>query len=70
PLAAKILAVADRLDTLMVRGDPPEYVRMNLKDALLKVRADAGTKLDGNVVDALLKAYRGGYLMAPQERIS
>jgi hypothetical protein len=70
PLAAKILSVADRLDTLMVRGDPPDYVRLGLKDALLKVRADSGTKLDGNVVDAVLKAYRGGYLMAPQERIS
>jgi HD-GYP domain-containing protein (c-di-GMP phosphodiesterase class II) len=70
PLAARILAVADRLDTLMVRGEPPEYLRLSLKDALLKIRADAPAKFDTRVVDALIIAHRAGYLLAPQERIA
>jgi len=70
PLAARILAVADRLDTLMVRGDPPEFARLSLKDALLKIRGETPQKLDVRVVDALIVAHRGGYLLAPQERIA
>jgi response regulator RpfG family c-di-GMP phosphodiesterase len=70
PLAARILAVADRLDTLMVRGDPPDYVRMSLKDALLRLRAEAPAKFDPRIVDALVIAHRGGYLLSPQERIA
>jgi HD-GYP domain-containing protein (c-di-GMP phosphodiesterase class II) len=69
PLAARILGVADRLDSLMVFGDPPDYQRLSLKDALLRIKADAPAKFDGRVVDALIIAHRGGYLLAPQERI-
>jgi GAF domain-containing protein len=69
PLAARILAVADRLDTLMVRGDPPDFQRLSLKDALLKIRGESPHKLDVRVVDALIVAHRGGYLLSQQERI-
>jgi pSer/pThr/pTyr-binding forkhead associated (FHA) protein len=70
PLAARILAVADRLDTLMVRGDPPGYEKLSLKDALVKLMGEAPQRLDSRVVDALMIAYRGGYLLAPEARIA
>jgi hypothetical protein len=69
PLAARILAVADRLDTLMVRGDPPAFQRLALKDALVLLRSEAPKKFDARVVDALLIAHRAGYLLDPENRI-
>jgi pSer/pThr/pTyr-binding forkhead associated (FHA) protein len=70
PLAARILAVADRVDTLMVRGDPPAFQRLSLKDALVLVRSEAPVKFDARVVDALLIAHRAGYLLDPENRIA
>jgi HD-GYP domain-containing protein (c-di-GMP phosphodiesterase class II) len=70
PLAARILAVADRLDTLMVRGDPPDFRRLSLKDALVLLRSEAPQKFDARVVDALLIAHRAGYLLDPENRIA
>lgn len=62
PLAARILAVADQLDTLLVRGDPPEAGPLGLREALLSVRQDAPARFDMRVVEALLVAYRDGSL--------
>jgi HD-GYP domain-containing protein (c-di-GMP phosphodiesterase class II) len=68
PLAARILGVADRLDSLMVRGEKP-VGKYSLKDALLRVRSESPQKFDPRIVDALIIAHRGGYLLAPTERI-
>lgn len=70
PLAARILAVADRLDTLMVRGDAPAFRKLSLKDALVLLRSEAPVKFDARVVDALLIAHRAGYLLDPENRIA
>ncbi len=70
PLASRILAVADRLDVLTVRGDPPAYEKLALKDALMKLRGETGARFDPRVVDALIIAHRGGYLLAPEELLA
>lgn len=70
PLAARILAVADRLDTLMVRGDPPSEGKLALKEALVRIRSEAPQKFDLRVVDALIIAHRGGFLLDPESRIT
>ena len=53
---AAISALADRLDTLMVRGDPPKYAKLPLKEALVLIRSEAPQKFDVRLVDALLIA--------------
>jgi hypothetical protein len=53
-----------------VRGDPPGYEKLSLKDALVKLMGEAPQRLDSRVVDALMIAYRGGYLLAPEARIA
>ncbi|RME72388.1 MAG: FHA domain-containing protein [Planctomycetota bacterium] len=68
PLAARILAVADRLDSLMVLGVPPEHRRLSLKEALLKLREEAPGRFDERVVDALIVAHRSGQLRKPEFR--
>jgi HD-GYP domain-containing protein (c-di-GMP phosphodiesterase class II) len=69
PLAARILAVADRLDVLTGRGEPPGK-KLALKDALVKVRSEAPSRFDPRVVDALLIAHRHGYLLTPEDRVA
>jgi HD-GYP domain-containing protein (c-di-GMP phosphodiesterase class II) len=66
PLAARILAVADRLDALMVLGVPPEHTRLSMKDALLRLREEATGRFDERVLDALIIAHRSGHLRKPE----
>ncbi len=68
PLAARILAVADRLDTLLVRGDPPDWRPLPLGEALARVQGEAPLCLDARVVDALLLAIRAGTIVVPEDR--
>lgn len=60
PLGARILAVADRLDTLMVRGDPPEFQRLGFEEAVAAIRRESGARFDPRVVTALERAYPHG----------
>ncbi|GIW71654.1 MAG: hypothetical protein KatS3mg102_1196 [Planctomycetota bacterium] len=66
PLAARILAVADQLDALMVIGEPPQGRRLTLKEALLRLRADSPARFDPRVVDALIIAHRAGQIRQPE----
>jgi HD-GYP domain-containing protein (c-di-GMP phosphodiesterase class II) len=65
PVAAKILSAADRVDTLMVRGDESGKLH-DLASALEAVRDEAPDRFDPVVVDALLAAHRGGQLELPR----
>ncbi|RKY25805.1 MAG: hypothetical protein DRP79_06065 [Planctomycetota bacterium] len=61
PLMARIIAVADEFDKLTAitggEGEP-----MLLKDALEKLRKASGKHLDGDIVTALMIAYKRGTL--------
>jgi HD-GYP domain-containing protein (c-di-GMP phosphodiesterase class II) len=53
PLAGRILGVADALDAML--SDRPYRPAMNLLQALVEIRRNAGTQFDPNVVEALLR---------------
>ena len=53
PLAGRILGVADALDAML--SDRPYRPGMNLLQALVEVRRNAGTQFDPHVVGALLR---------------
>jgi putative nucleotidyltransferase with HDIG domain len=53
PLAGRILGVADALDAML--SDRPYRPAMNLLQALVEIRGNAGTQFDPNVVEALLR---------------
>jgi len=68
PLAARLLAVADRFDTLLVRGDPPDYQPLSVRGALCAIRDETPDRFDARVVDALIVAHRAGALQAALPR--
>lgn len=68
PLAARILAVADRLDALTTRGEGPEWKPIALKDAILRVRESVPNHFDTRVVDALIIAHRAGKVVDPRTK--
>jgi len=53
PLAGRILGVADALDAML--SDRPYRPAMNLLQALVEIRRNAGTQFDPHVVKALLR---------------
>jgi putative nucleotidyltransferase with HDIG domain len=53
PLTGRILGVADALDAML--SDRPYRPGMNLLQALVEVRRNAGTQFDPHVVEALLR---------------
>jgi putative nucleotidyltransferase with HDIG domain len=53
PLAGRILGVADALDAML--SDRPYRSGMNLLQALVEIRGNAGTQFDPHVVEALLR---------------
>jgi putative nucleotidyltransferase with HDIG domain len=53
PLAGRILAIADALDAML--SDRPYRPAMNLLQALMEIRRNAGTQFDPHVVEALLR---------------
>jgi putative nucleotidyltransferase with HDIG domain len=53
PLAGRILGVADALDAML--SDRPYRPAMNLLQALVEIRRNAGTQFDPNVAEALLR---------------
>jgi putative nucleotidyltransferase with HDIG domain len=53
PLAGRILGVADALDAML--SDRPYRPAMNLLQALVEIRRNAGTQFDPKVVEALLR---------------
>jgi putative nucleotidyltransferase with HDIG domain len=53
PLAGRILGVADALDAML--SDRPYRPGMNLLQALIEIRRNAGTQFDPYVVEALLR---------------
>ena len=53
PLAGRILCVADALDAML--SDRPYRPGMNLLQALVEIRRNAGTQFDPHVVEALLR---------------
>jgi len=53
PLAGRILGVADALDAML--SDRPYRPGMNLLQALVEIRRNAGTQFDPHVVEALLR---------------
>jgi putative nucleotidyltransferase with HDIG domain len=57
PLGARIIAVADTFDALT--SDRPYRAAHSHKDALDVLRAEAGTQLDPDAVDAFLTYYTG-----------
>ncbi len=57
-LPARIVAVADALDTITT--DRPYRIRLSLEDACREIRRSAGTHFDQLVVDALLRAVERG----------
>ncbi len=61
PLMARIVSVADKFDKLTaITGDEGEPIL--LKDALEKLREASGSHLDGDIVTALMIAYKKGTL--------
>ena len=61
PLMARIIAVANEFDKMTaMKGD--EGAPMLLKDALEKLRKMSGKELDGDIVTALMIAYKKGTL--------
>ena len=53
PLAGRILGVADALDAML--SDRPYRPGMNLLQALVEIRGNAGAQFDPHVVEALLR---------------
>jgi putative nucleotidyltransferase with HDIG domain len=53
PLAGRILGVADALDAML--SDRPYRPGMNLLQAMVEIRRNAGTQFDPHVVEALLR---------------
>ncbi len=54
PLQAKIVSVADTFDAMTI--DRPYSKGMNLQDSLDRIRSFVGTRYDGSVVEALIRA--------------
>jgi HD-GYP domain-containing protein (c-di-GMP phosphodiesterase class II) len=52
-LTGRILGVADALDAML--SDRPYRPGMNLLQALVEIRRNAGTQFDSHVVEALLR---------------
>lgn len=63
PLAARIIGVADAFDAMTT--ERPYQKPFTAHEALEKIRSMAGRKFDDKVVDALVKAYRGGFVHPP-----
>jgi HD-GYP domain-containing protein (c-di-GMP phosphodiesterase class II) len=68
PLLARVLGVADYLDTLLTLGEAPGQ-ELSLMEALLRIKEQTPQRFDPKVVDALHIAHRKGYLFNPEERI-
>ncbi len=58
PLQAKIVSVADTFDAMTI--DRPYSKGMNLQDSLDRIRSFVGTRYDGSVVEALVRACNEG----------
>jgi HD-GYP domain-containing protein (c-di-GMP phosphodiesterase class II) len=58
PLQAKIVSVADTFDAMTI--DRPYSKGMNLEDALHRIGSFVGTRYDGKVVEALVRACADG----------
>jgi HD-GYP domain-containing protein (c-di-GMP phosphodiesterase class II) len=66
PLMARIIAVANEFDKMTaMKGD--EGAPMLLKDALERLRKMGGKELDGDLVTALMVAYKKGTLFETQK---
>ena len=58
PMQAKIVSVADTFDAMTI--DRPYSKGMNLQDSLDRIRSFVGTRYDGSVVEALVRACNEG----------
>lgn len=58
PLQAKIVSVADTFDAMTI--DRPYSKGMSLQDSLDRIRSFVGTRYDGSVVEALVRACHEG----------
>jgi len=60
PLIAKIIAVADTFDAMTT--DRPYRAALSEREAVEELRRFAGTQFDADVVEALIKSYKHGYI--------
>lgn len=62
PLQAKIVSVADTFDAMTT--DRPYQKGMNIEDAVNRIKTFVGTRYDGKVVEALVRAFHEGEVRA------
>jgi putative two-component system response regulator len=68
PLTARIVAVADTFDALIHAR--PYKEAWEVTDAIAEVERSRGHQFDPDVVDVLLRIYREGRLVLPEERVA
>ena len=62
PLQAKIISVADTFDAMTT--DRPYQKGMNFEDSVNRIKSFVGTRYDGKVVEAFVRACAAGHIRA------